>query len=34
MVEVATIDVGINPEKASDNGPDGITEVLGKGSSY
>jgi hypothetical protein len=34
MVEVATVYVGIDSEKASHNGPDGVTEGLGEGNAY
>lgn len=30
MVEVAAVDVGINSEKASDNGLDGVAKILRK----
>jgi hypothetical protein len=30
MIEMAAVDVGINPEKASDNGLDGLAKILGK----
>jgi len=30
MIKVAAVDVGINPEKASDNGPDGVAKILRK----